>query len=84
MAKSEHGITLDEKAQEQPADKKRAQDPSSRNLEGEQPRKDKERETRQAVIEDADENDGKDRDLVHGEGGTIGLAKKPADISKDD
>lgn len=34
MTKGDHGIILDEKAQEQPKDKKRAQDPSSRNLEG--------------------------------------------------
>jgi hypothetical protein len=28
---------------------------------------------REAVIEDAGENDGRDRDLVHGDGGTVGL-----------
>ena len=30
-----------------------------------EPRKDKAREMRQAIIEDADKTDGKDRDLVH-------------------
>jgi hypothetical protein len=40
------------------------------------------RETRQAV-EDADKTEGKDRDLVHGDGGTLGLGK-PEDLSHDD
>lgn len=57
---------------------------SSRDLPGQKPRKDKERETRQAVVEDADENDGSDRDLVHGDGGTLHLPVKPGDLSKDD
>jgi hypothetical protein len=35
-------------------------------------------------VEDAAENDGKDRDLVHGDGGTLELPVKPGDISKDD
>jgi len=35
--------------------------------------KDEERETRQAIVEDADKTEGKDRDLVHGDGGTLGL-----------
>lgn len=33
----------------------------------------KERETREAIVADADENDGKDRVLVHGDGRTIGI-----------
>jgi hypothetical protein len=37
------------------------------------PRKDEDRETRQAIVEDADKTEGKDRDLVHGDGGTLGL-----------
>jgi hypothetical protein len=36
-------------------------------------RKDEERETQQAIIEDVDKTEGKDRDLVHGDGGTLGL-----------
>jgi len=48
------------------------------------PRKEEEREMQNAVVEDADENDVKDRDLVHGEGGTLDLPVKPGDMSKDD
>lgn len=44
------------------------------------PRKDEER---QAIIEDADKTGGKDRDLVHGDGGTLGLGR-PEDLSHDD
>ncbi len=58
--------------------------PTSRDLPGPKPRKDKERETQAAVIEDADESDGKDRDLVHGDGGSLDMPVKPGDISKDD
>jgi hypothetical protein len=47
------------------------------------PRKDEDRETRQAIVEDADKTERKDRDLVHGDGGTLGLGK-PEDISHDD
>ena len=47
------------------------------------PRKDEERETRQAIVEDADKTEGKDRDLVHGDGGTLGLGR-PEDLSHDD
>lgn len=48
------------------------------------PLKDKAREMQQAVIEDADKSDGRDRDLEHGEGGTLGLPSKPGDLSRDD
>jgi hypothetical protein len=58
--------------------------PTSRDLPGKQPPKDEERDTRQAIIEDADKNDGRDRDLVHGDGGTFDLPVKPGDMSKDD
>lgn len=47
-------------------------------------RKDKERDLQEAIVADADENDGKDRDLVHGDGGTINIPTKPEDLSKDD
>jgi hypothetical protein len=45
------------------------------------PRKDEERETRQAIVEDASKTE-KDPDLVNGDGGTLGLGK-PADLSHD-
>jgi hypothetical protein len=48
-----------------------------------QPRKDKERETREAIVQDADKTEGKDRDLVHGDGGTLGLGDDE-DMNKDD
>jgi hypothetical protein len=47
------------------------------------PRKDEARETRQAIIEDAETTEGKDRDLVHRDGGTLGL-RRPEDLSHDD
>jgi hypothetical protein len=47
-----------------------------------EPRKDKEREMRQAVAEDADKTEGKDRDLVHGDGRTLGLGNDE-DLNKD-
>lgn len=37
------------------------------------PRKDEERETREAIVQDANKTEGRDRDLVHGDGGTLGL-----------
>jgi hypothetical protein len=37
---------------------------------------------REAVVQDADKTEGKDRDLVHGEGGTFGLGD--GDLHKDD
>ena len=57
---------------------------SSNDLPSQAPRKDTEKETREAIIKDADKTDGVDRDLVHGEGGTIDLPTKRADISRDD
>jgi hypothetical protein len=57
---------------------------TSRDLPGLKPHKDTERDTQNAIIKDADKTDGKDRDLVHGDGGTIDLPVKPDDISKDD
>lgn len=55
----------------------------SRNLPGREPRKDGERDTQQAVIDDTDKKD-KDRDLVHGDGGTLDVPTKPGDLSQDD
>jgi hypothetical protein len=57
---------------------------TSRNLPGTKPRRDEERDTQEAIIEDADKTDGTDRDLVHGDGGTIDLPVQPKDLSKDD
>ena len=62
----------------------RAAPKTSRDLPGSKPRKDASREMRNAAVEDADKTDGGDRDLVHGEGGTIDLPEKPGDLSKDD
>jgi hypothetical protein len=47
------------------------------------PRKDGERETRKAIVEDADKIEGKDRDLIHGDGGTLGMGR-PEDLSHAD
>jgi hypothetical protein len=58
--------------------------PTKSNSAGPSPRKDRARELQQAVIEDADKSDGRDRDLEHGEGGTLGLPSKPGDLSQDD
>ena len=57
---------------------------TSRNLPGPGPRKDSERATREAIIEDADKTDGDDRDLVHCDGGTLDMPTKPGDLSRDD
>jgi hypothetical protein len=57
---------------------------SSEDLRGPAPRKDTERETRDAIVRDADKTDGSDRDLVHGEGGTIDLPTKPGNLTRDD
>ena len=39
---------------------------------------------RKAVVEDADKTEGAGRDLVHGEGGSIGLPVGPNDLNHDD
>jgi hypothetical protein len=57
---------------------------TSRDLPGAKPRKDEERVTQEATINDAGETDRKDRDLVQGEGGTIDLPVNPGDMSNDD
>lgn len=56
----------------------------SRNLPGSKPRIDKERDSQEAVIEDAGQTGDNSRDLVHGDGGTLDLPTKPGDLSKDD
>ncbi len=57
---------------------------TSRNLPGRTPRIDKERDTQEAIVEDAGETEDNNRDLVHGDGGTIDLPTRPGDLSKDD
>jgi hypothetical protein len=57
---------------------------TARDLPRTKPRKDEERDTQDAIVEDADKTDGRDRDLVHGDGGTIDLLVEPGDMSKDD
>lgn len=42
-------------------------------IDDQEPPKDTERETRDAVIKDADKTNEADRDRVHGEGQSIGL-----------
>lgn len=41
-------------------------------------------QTEDAIVEDADNNGGSDRDLVRGEGGTVEIPDSPRDLSKDD
>jgi hypothetical protein len=48
-----------------------------------EPRKDKQREMREAILQDADKTEGADRDLVHGDGGTLGLGKDE-NLNQDD
>jgi hypothetical protein len=48
-----------------------------------EPRKNTERETCEAVVEDAGKAEVDDRDLVHGEGGTLGLGEDE-DLNRDD
>lgn len=57
---------------------------TSRELPGAKPRFDRKRETQEPIIEDAGETKDGDRDLVHGDGGTIDIPAKPGDLSKDD
>jgi hypothetical protein len=48
-----------------------------------EPRKDEERETREAVVQDADKTEDRDRDIVHGDGGTLSLGDGE-DLNKSD
>jgi hypothetical protein len=67
-----------------PEEKQNMAPKTSRDLPGPALRRNGERDTRREIVEDAAENEGKDRDLVHGDGGTLELPVKPGDISKDD
>ncbi|UPK40325.1 hypothetical protein IVB18_15300 [Bradyrhizobium sp. 186] len=62
----------------------RAAQKKSRDLRGLKSRDDNQGDKQAAIIEDANRIDGGDRDLVHGDGGTIDLPDEPRDISKDD
>jgi hypothetical protein len=57
---------------------------TSGDLAGLRPRKDKEREMLAAIAEDADNIEGADHDLVHGDGGAVGLPTDPGDLNHDD
>lgn len=57
---------------------------TARNLPEPAPRKDHERDMREAIIADADKTEDGDRDLVHGDGGTLDIPTKPGDLSRDD
>jgi hypothetical protein len=57
---------------------------TSPNPQGRKARRDKERDTQEAVVEDAGDMEDKNCDLVNGEGGPIDLPTKPDDLSKDD
>jgi hypothetical protein len=48
---------------------------SSRDLPGPGPRKDERREQQQAIIQDADKTEGRDRETIHGDGHDLGLDK---------
>jgi hypothetical protein len=57
--------------------------PGKAKMPASKPGTDEERETRQAAINDADGAEEKDRDLLHGDGGTLGLGS-PEDLRHDD
>jgi hypothetical protein len=57
---------------------------SSNDLLQSPPRKDAAREMQDAIVEDADKTEGADRDLVHGDGGTLDLPTGPEDLNHDD
>lgn len=52
---------------------------TSRDMPGPKPRKDKGREKREAAIKQPEKTNDLDRDQVHGDGETIGIAPKPDD-----
>lgn len=57
---------------------------TSRDLPAEPVREDTARDTRDAAVATADKTGVDDRDLVHGEGGTIDLPTRPGDLARDD
>lgn len=46
-------------------------------------RKDRRRDKSEAIVDDTGTTEGGDRDLAHGEGGTLGMPAKP-DLNRDD
>jgi hypothetical protein len=55
---------------------------SSRDTPGPEPRKDTDRDTREAAVKTPDKTNDWDRDQVHGDGDTIGIEAKSGDRSK--
>ena len=49
---------------------------TSRDIDGQKPRKDRDREQQDAVVQDADDNEQSARDGIHGDGEGIGLEKE--------
>lgn len=49
---------------------------TSRDIDGQAPRKDRDREQEKAVVKDANENEQDARDDIHGDGEKIGLEKE--------
>ncbi|WP_245325468.1 hypothetical protein [Bradyrhizobium sp. CCH5-F6] len=58
--------------------------PTSRDPSGPQPRSDKEHDAQDSIVESAGDNEDDGRDLVRGDGGSIGLPARPGDLAKDD
>lgn len=55
---------------------------SSRDMPGPKPRKDTDRDTREAVVKTPDKTNDWDRDQVHGDGDTIGIEPEQGIDSK--
>lgn len=49
---------------------------TSRDIEGQEPRKDRDREQQDAVVKDGDEAEQAERNRVHGDGEEIGMDKE--------
>ncbi len=49
---------------------------SSRDMPGPEPRKDEDRDSREAVVKTPDKTNDWDRDAVHGDGDTIGIERE--------
>lgn len=56
----------------------------SRNKSGAIPNIDRKGASQESIVEESEEFKDGGRDLVHGEGGTIDLPTKHADLSRDD
>jgi hypothetical protein len=60
-----------------------AMQPGKPNIPPSKHRKDEQRKSPQTTFTDAETSAGEDRDLVNGEGGTLGLGS-PDDLNRDD